>query len=112
MMAVTLLSMGLLFYPRRSKRLITIMLMLSALLQAVEVLISTTLIPKEVGFVAGMGAIYAAMSFSVFSAFFASFMDYEELPKKYKLFLMMLPFLVAVFLFAYLPLAGWRYAFL
>jgi len=111
MMAITLLSVGLLFYPKRSKRLITIMLMLSALLQAAEVLISATLIPKDVGFVAGMGAIYAAMSFSVFSAFFANFMDYEELPKKYKLFLMMLPFLVAVFLFAYLPLAGWRYAF-
>ncbi|MCL2697315.1 MAG: ABC transporter permease subunit [Oscillospiraceae bacterium] len=30
---------------------------------------------------------------------------------KYRLFLMMLPFLVLVALFAYLPLFGWRYAF-
>ncbi|MCR4876722.1 MAG: ABC transporter permease subunit [Clostridiales bacterium] len=38
-------------------------------------------------------------------------MHHEELPKKYKLFLMMLPFLVAVLLFSYLPLYGWSYAF-
>ena len=47
----------------------------------------------------------------VFAAFFTNFMDREELPKKYKLFLMMLPFLVAVLLFSYLPLYGWSYAF-
>jgi len=34
-----------------------------------------------------------------------------ELEPKYRLFLMILPFLVLVVLFAYLPLAGWRYAF-
>jgi putative aldouronate transport system permease protein len=34
-----------------------------------------------------------------------------EIPQKYKLFLMLLPFLVLTTLFAYLPLAGWRYAF-
>jgi len=34
-----------------------------------------------------------------------------EMPLKYKLFLMLLPFLVMTTLFAYLPLAGWRYAF-
>jgi putative aldouronate transport system permease protein len=34
-----------------------------------------------------------------------------EIPLKYKLFLMLLPFLVMTTLFAYLPLAGWRYAF-
>jgi len=34
-----------------------------------------------------------------------------ELPQKYKLFLMFLPFLILTTLFAYLPLAGWRYAF-
>jgi putative aldouronate transport system permease protein len=33
------------------------------------------------------------------------------LPQKYKLFLFLLPFLVLTTLFAYLPLAGWRYAF-
>jgi len=34
-----------------------------------------------------------------------------ELEPRYRLFLMILPFLVLVVLFAYLPLAGWRYAF-
>jgi len=34
-----------------------------------------------------------------------------DLPLKYKLFLMLLPFLVLTTLFAYLPLAGWRFAF-
>jgi putative aldouronate transport system permease protein len=34
-----------------------------------------------------------------------------EIPLKYKLFLMLLPFLVLTTLFAYFPLAGWRYAF-
>ena len=37
--------------------------------------------------------------------------DEYELEPKYRLFLMILPFLVLVVLFAYLPLAGWRYAF-
>jgi len=37
--------------------------------------------------------------------------DVYELESKYRLFLMILPFLVLVVLFAYLPLAGWRYAF-
>lgn len=34
-----------------------------------------------------------------------------QLPEKYQLFLMLLPFLILVFIFSYLPLAGWRYAF-
>lgn len=34
-----------------------------------------------------------------------------EMESKYRLFLMILPFLLLVVLFAYLPLAGWRYAF-
>lgn len=34
-----------------------------------------------------------------------------EMDTKYKLFLMLLPFLVLTFLFSYLPLWGWRYAF-
>ena len=35
----------------------------------------------------------------------------RSLPEKYQLFLMLLPFLALVFVFSYLPLAGWRYAF-
>ncbi len=34
-----------------------------------------------------------------------------HLPEKYQLFLMLLPFLILVFIFSYLPLTGWRYAF-
>jgi len=63
----------------------------------------------------------------VFLAFFTiifiySMVLYKVLPKpgedeeyalepKYRLFLMILPFLVLIVLFAYMPLAGWRYAF-
>jgi putative aldouronate transport system permease protein len=35
----------------------------------------------------------------------------RSFPEKYKLFLMLLPFLALVFIFSYLPLYGWRYAF-
>ena len=34
-----------------------------------------------------------------------------EMPTKYRLFLMLMPFLALVAVFAYLPLWGWRYAF-
>ncbi len=37
--------------------------------------------------------------------------DKFEMPTKYKLFLMFLPFLILAFIFSYLPLYGWRYAF-
>jgi putative aldouronate transport system permease protein len=37
--------------------------------------------------------------------------DKAEMKEKYKLFLMFLPVLVLTFVFAYLPLWGWRYAF-
>ncbi|MCL2084332.1 MAG: ABC transporter permease subunit [Oscillospiraceae bacterium] len=50
------------------------------------------------------GAIWAAMPKAPEGA------KYEMAPK-YRLFLMMMPFLALVVLFAYLPLWGWRYAF-
>lgn len=34
-----------------------------------------------------------------------------EMPEKYRLFLMMLPVILMAFLFCYLPIYGWRYAF-
>ena len=52
-----------------------------------------------------------ALPLLLFAAFFTNFAAHETLPKKYKLFLMILPFLTAVFLFSYLPLYGWSYAF-
>ena len=36
-----------------------------------------------------------SLSAAIFAAFFSWFADHDELPKKYKLFLMMLPFLLA-----------------
>ncbi|MBQ7138512.1 MAG: sugar ABC transporter permease [Clostridia bacterium] len=63
------------------------------------------------GSAAGSMCLFGSIPVLIFAAFFSWFADHEELPKKYKLFLMMLPFLVAVFLFSYLPLYGWSYAF-
>jgi putative aldouronate transport system permease protein len=37
--------------------------------------------------------------------------DKYEMEDKYRLFLMIMPFVILTFLFAYLPLWGWRYAF-
>jgi putative aldouronate transport system permease protein len=115
MTAVTILTalagIALLLFRRQNKRLVVSVLLLGALLQAATLIVSVYLMPEDVGFVSGLAPLFVAMGFSVFAAFFAGFLDYEELPKKYKLFLMMLPFLVAVFLFSYLPLSGWRYAF-
>ncbi len=37
--------------------------------------------------------------------------DKYEMETKYKLFLMLLPFIILTFVFSYLPLWGWRYAF-
>jgi len=108
---VSALGVVLLAVRKRNKRLIVTVLLLGALLQGVTAVAAAFLLPKEVGFATALAPLYIAMGCSVFAAFFAGFLDYEELPKKFKLFLMILPFLVAVFLFAYLPLSGWRYAF-
>lgn len=37
--------------------------------------------------------------------------DKMEMQTKYRLFLMFLPFAMLAFIFCYLPLFGWRYAF-
>ena len=37
--------------------------------------------------------------------------DKYEMETKYKLFVMLLPFIILTFVFSYLPLWGWRYAF-
>ena len=68
-------------------------------------------VPRSVGSASCTIFFFLTLPALVFAAFFANFMHHEELPKKYKLFLMMLPFLVAVLLFSYLPLYGWSYAF-
>ncbi len=96
---------------RKNKKLTIALLLGAALLRGVTWLIMTSQMPKVMGSAGGTMFLFASMPTLIFAAFFAWFADQEELPKKYKLFLMMLPFLVAVFLFSYLPLYGWSYAF-
>ncbi len=90
----------------------TILLLLAVtVLRVITWLCASAGLPREVATGAGELWLYASIPLLVFAAFFTNFADLQELPKKYKLFLMMLPFLLAVFLFAYLPLYGWSYAF-
>lgn len=96
---------------RGSKKLTVALLLGAAVLRGVTWLIMTSQMPKVMGSAGGTMFLFASIPTLIFAAFFAWFADQEELPKKYKLFLMMLPFLVAVFLFSYLPLYGWSYAF-
>jgi len=110
-MLLSLVGLCLMMRFRRQKKMVIAVLLSGAALQAVSAIIARGLIPKDIGQVAALGPTFIAMGANVFSAFFAGFMDKEELPKKYKLFLMMLPFLVAVLLFSYMPLYGWSYAF-
>ena len=108
--AVTLAALALLLM-RKNKKPIIALLLCAAVLRAVTWVLVSTQMPKLIGSAAGTVFLYASMPTLAFGAFFAWFADQSELPKKYKLFLMMLPFLVAVFLFSYLPLYGWSYAF-
>ena len=108
--AVTLAAMVMVLLQKNKKATITLLLG-AAVLRAVTWVLASTQMPKVIGSAGGSFFLYASMPALVFAAFFAWFADQSELPKKYKLFLMMLPFLVAVFLFSYLPLYGWSYAF-
>lgn len=67
--------------------------------------------PKALGNISPTLFLYATLPLLIFTAFFSYFAEHVQLPKKYVLFLMLLPFLIAVFLFSYLPLYGWSYAF-
>ena len=81
------------------------------LVRALQWLLLTVQMSSQIGESSGTLYLYVSMPLLVFAAFFSAFAHLEEVPKKYRLFLMMLPFLVSVFLFSYLPLVGWRYAF-
>ena len=111
--SVLVMAFGLflLMSGKKNKRLIISILLWGGSLQGITVMMALTALPGDVGHVTALAPLFAAMGATAFSAFFAGFLDREELPKKYKLFLMLLPFLIAVLLFAYLPLSGWRYAF-
>ena len=107
----SLTGLTLLFGLRRNKRTIITVLLSGSVVQALAAILTFSALPKEVGFISALGPLYISMGTTGFAAFFTGFIDKQALPKKYKLFLMMLPFLVAVLLFSYLPLSGWRYAF-
>ena len=109
--ALILAAAGLIMVFLRQRRLAVILFTAGFVMKAVSWLITAASMPRAIGTASGTLWLYVSMPLLVFAAFFANFMHLEELPKKYKLFLMMLPFLIAVFLFAYLPLYGWSYAF-
>ena len=100
----------LLLLLKKQKKAVIILLLSAAVLRITAWLCASRGLPRAVATSSIEIWLYATIPVLVFAAFFAWFADKEELPKKYKLFLMMLPFLLAVFLFAYLPLYGWSYA--
>jgi len=108
---ISLAALGLMFNHKRNKRIILAVLLSGGFAQALAAILALSALPKEAGFLSALGPLFISMGTTAFAAFFTGFIDKQELPKKYKLFLMVLPFLVAVLLFAYLPLSGWRYAF-
>ncbi len=96
---------------RRNRKLGIALFLAAFALRVVTWIVLSFTLPKEVAIGSGTVWLYVSLLLLIFTAFFTNFAHMEELPKKYKLFLMMLPFLVAVFLFSYLPLYGWSYAF-
>lgn len=110
--ALLLIALGVAMLLRHADKRWPILLFLAAFaVRAGSWLIVSLQMPKVMGSASGTLYLYISLPLLVFAAFFSNFAHMEELPKKYKLFLMMLPFLLAVFLFSYLPLYGWSYAF-
>lgn len=95
----------------KDKKLPILLFLLAFVARLVTWLLSALSMPRSIGSSGATAFLYISLPLLLFAAFFSNFVNEEELPKKYKLFLMMLPFLVAVFLFSYLPLYGWSYAF-
>ncbi len=96
---------------RANPKAVIVLLLTAAVLRAATWLCASHGLPRAVASGTGELWLFASIPLLVFAAFFTGFANRSELPKKYKLFLMMLPFLLAVFLFSYLPLYGWSYAF-
>ena len=96
---------------KANKKVVIVLLLAAAALRTASWLCLTRGLPRAVATGTETVWLLVSLPLLIFGAFFAGFADREELPKKYKLFLMMLPFLLAVFLFSYLPLYGWSYAF-
>lgn len=96
---------------RRGKKLVITLFLVALAVRLASWLMFSLQVPMAIASVSPTAFLYISLPLLVFAAFFSNFADQEELPRKYKLFLMMLPFLLAVFLFSYLPLFGWSYAF-
>lgn len=110
--ALVLAAVGIvLLLARGNKRVIIALFLAAFAVRLVTWLMYAVQLPTAVGTASPTVYLYVSLPLLVFAAFFSNFSDMEELPRKYKLFLMMLPFLLAVFLFSYLPLFGWSYAF-
>ena len=107
---LTLGGIGILL-ANRPRKLAIIAFEAAFLVRAVQWLLLILQTNSAIGEVSGTLYLYISMPVLVFAGFFSAFVHLDQLPKKYRLFLMLLPFLVSVFLFSYLPLAGWRYAF-
>ncbi len=58
-----------------------------------------------------MAIVYLLASFAMLFLLPKTTEEKFEMKSQYKLFLILLPFLILVFIFSYLPLYGWRYAF-
>ena len=108
---ILILAVPVLLILGRNKKTVILLLLAAAVLRITTWICVSHGLPRAVAAGNGELYLYASIPLMIFGAFFAYFSDREQLPKKYKLFLMMLPFLLAVFLFAYLPLYGWSYAF-
>ena len=108
---VLILAALVLLLAEKNRKLVIALFLAALALRLVTWFTLGSGLPRAVATVSGTLYRYASLPLLVFAAFFTNFAHLEELPKKYKLFLMMLPFLLAVFLFSYLPLYGWSYAF-
>ena len=108
---VLILAALVLLLAEKNRKLVIALFLAALALRLVTWFTLGSGLPRAVATVSGTLYLYASLPLLVFAAFFTNFAHLEELPKKYKLFLMMLPFLLAVFLFSYLPLYGWSYAF-
>ncbi len=96
---------------KADKRAVISLFLLSAAMRLAAWLSVSAQLPRAIATIGNSAMYYVTFPLLIFAAFFGNFAHLAELPKKYKLFLMMLPFLAAVFLFSYLPLYGWSYAF-
>ncbi|MCQ2457745.1 MAG: ABC transporter permease subunit [Clostridia bacterium] len=97
--------------PGRKRKLAAIFFLGAFAARAAQWITLAFALPAAIGTADIRFNLYISLPLLLYAAFMTKFTDMDEVPKKYRLFLMLTPFLAAVFLFSYLPLAGWRYAF-